>query len=112
MLKRDTITHDSESEPNYEYGKNTYLIDIDGTILTHHGAGFTYRDLQQQTPTPGTIEKLQKWFDEGHHIIITTARPESTRHFTEKQLEEHGVKYHRLIMDLTSGVRILINDKK
>jgi hypothetical protein len=59
---------------------------------------------------PGAVEKTTKWFKEGCHIILITARPESFRRITEKQLMNAGIMYHRLIMDLEDGPRILIND--
>jgi hypothetical protein len=41
-----------------------------------------------------------------------TGRRESTRKDTERQLSESGIIYDHLIMGISSGVRILINDKK
>ena len=43
-------------------------------------------------------------------IIMTTARPESSRKITEEQLERVGLKYDKLIMGLPHAKRIVIND--
>ena len=59
---------------------------------------------------PGTLEKLWAWDARGHKIILTTARKESLRARTERELEELGIIYDQLIMGLTSGPRYLIND--
>ncbi len=61
---------------------------------------------------PGVIAKLREWHEAGHQIILTTARPESLRRRTREQLESVGIKYDRLIMDITAGERWLINDTK
>ena len=88
--------------------KNTIFCDIDGTI-------FEYRKFEtfRRSPavlTPGSFEKLNGWFDEGHMIILTTARPESMRDHTIRELQKAGVPYHKLIMGIRFGDRLLIND--
>ena len=57
------------------------------------------------------VKKFNEWDSKGHKIILVTARKESARHFTEKQLNEIGLPWDLLIMGMTSGTRILINDK-
>lgn len=89
----------------------TILIDIDGTILYHK------RDLYRMTTEepivlPNVIERFLQWRKEGCHIILTTARTEGCRHITEKQLAKVGIFYDNLVMGLTSGPRVLINDTK
>ena len=91
-----------------EYPK-TFFIDIDGTLLYHHPdfAKILEDDLP---PLPDAAEKIGKWHCQGHTIIITTARTESMRARTIKQLDNAGIVYDQLVMGLTSGVRVLIND--
>jgi phosphatidate phosphatase PAH1 len=89
----------------------TILIDIDGTILCHKG------DLYRMTTEdpivlPHVIERFLQWRREGCHIVLTTARTEGCRHITEKQLSDVGIFYDNLVMGLTSGPRVLINDTK
>ncbi|MDB4335940.1 HAD hydrolase family protein [bacterium] len=86
----------------------TIFCDIDGTI-------FKYRKFEtyESTPpelTPGSLEKLQEIDKAGHMIILTTARPESLRDHTIKELQGASVPYSRLIMGLERGPRYLIND--
>ena len=59
------------------------------------------------------VEKiLDEMEKEGHHIILMTARPESLRQELESCLRHHGIFWHQLIMGVTSGMRIVINDMK
>ena len=88
--------------------KNTIFCDIDGTL-------FKYRKFETyETSTPelldGVKEKLDQWHDEGHMVILTTARPEWLRAHTVKELNHHRLKYNRLIMEIERGPRFLIND--
>ena len=43
--------------------------------------------------------------------MLTTARKPSARAITEQQLATLGIAYDQLIMGVTSGNRVLINDK-
>ena len=88
----------------------TIFCDIDGTIINH---AHKFSDLveNQQTSLIGVIEKFNEWDSIGHKIILCTARKESAREMTEKHLKDLGFCWDQLIMGLTSGTRILINDK-
>ena len=88
----------------------TIICDIDGTILKH---AHVFSELHE-TPAvlnPGVIDKLNYWDSIGHKIILMTARKESAREMTEKHLKSLGVMWDHLIMGVTSGRRVLINDK-
>ena len=73
------------------------LCDIDGTICD---------DIKNEEshlyPTAkiidGSLEQINKWFDEGNVITFFTAREDKDREITENWLKEHGFKYHGLIM--------------
>ena len=88
------------------------FLDIDGTIIKHHGGSSSSLPNQPLELLPGVKEKLDEWEVDGAQIIITTGRKESYRHFTEKQLFECGIAYDKLIMGLGRGERIVINDRK
>jgi hypothetical protein len=60
---------------------------------------------------PGVIEKINQWDSLGHTIIFVTARKESSREMTESHLKKLGLCWDHLIMGVTSGHRVLINDK-
>lgn len=98
---------------SYEFSiekPKTIFCDIDGTILEHV---HKYSDLSSKLPVvlKGVIDKFNQWDSYGHKIILVTARKESARKITEKQLTDLGICWDQLIMGVTSGVRILINDK-
>jgi len=79
-----------------------YLIDIDGTICD---------DIPNETPElfatakvyPDALERLNKWYDEGHIITFFTARRTVHRAITEYWLKANGFNYHGLIMDKPRG---------
>jgi|TARA_R110002167_G_scaffold50649_5_gene147393 uncharacterized HAD superfamily protein len=88
--------------------KKTYFVDIDGTI-------FVYRKFEDYTNIPAvaiksTKQYLQKVRDEGHMIILTTARPDYLRTHTIYELGKNNIPYNRLIMGIERGPRYLIND--
>ena len=79
-----------------------YLIDIDGTICD---------DIPNEQPErmafakvyPEALETLNRWYDQGHIITFFTSRLEEHRSITEKWLNDHGFKYHGLLMDKPRG---------
>jgi ribonucleotide monophosphatase NagD (HAD superfamily) len=88
--------------------KNTIFCDIDGTI-------FKYRKFEDYTSTPAepihsTIEYLKQQKEEGHMIILTTARPDSLLEHTIWELEKNFVPYNSIITGIERGPRYLIND--
>lgn len=88
--------------------KNTYFCDIDGTILKYRQ--FETYETSKAEPIQSTIDYLNKASEEGHMIILTTARPEYLRDHTVVELHENYVPYDRLIMGIERGPRYLIND--
>ena len=91
--------------------RKTIFIDIDGTLLEHPGELSDIYTANQEK-LPGVTEKLDKWNFDEEYIIIVTARPESLRNVTIRQLEERGIFYHQLIMGLPHCTRYVINDAK
>ena len=71
-------------------------IDIDNTILTQ-SKNCNYKKAK---PIIKNIEKANKLYDEGHHIVYWTARGsvsgEDWTELTKSQFEKYGVKYHEL----------------
>jgi hypothetical protein len=90
---------------------HTYFIDLDGTLLRHHGSG-AVKQWQTCDVLPGVLE----WFDarekEGAFIVLTTARKESCRPRLEADLRAAGIFWDVLLMGLPHGPRTLINDIK
>lgn len=93
----------------------TYFIDVDGTIVGYK----TWDELREfenlplenvnEVLLPGVKKFWEKILPEDK-IIITTARYESHRMFTEKIFRDNGLRFDMLIMNLPNGPRILIND--
>lgn len=88
----------------------TIFCDIDGTILKHIHR-FSDITLDSQPVLQDVIKKFNEWDSQCHKIIICTARKESAREITERQLKNIGIAWDQLIMGCSNGERILINDK-
>lgn len=91
----------------------TYFIDIDGTIVPN----LTMEDLEKYSKVDNYIQELlpgvKKFFSSLHKydvVIFTTARGSEFKNMTERTLKHNNIKYHKLIMDLPTGQRFLIND--
>ena len=59
----------------------------------------------------GVLKKINEWDSQGHKIVLCTARKESARKMTEEHLNSLGLCWDILLMGMTSGKRVLINDK-
>ena len=55
---------------------------------------------------------MNEWCSKEYKIILTTARRESLRKTTELQLFLVGIPYDQLVMGLSKGNRIVINDRR
>ena len=91
--------------------KKTLFIDIDGTLVKHQG-NLSKMITNEMEVLPSTIEKLNEWNEAGHCIILTTGRKETLRKITEEGLLKNGIFYDQLVMGLTRGERVVINDIK
>jgi len=86
----------------------TIFSDIDGTLV--HQVNFEDLDPFKSVALPGVVDKMVKWFKEGNHIVLTTARPESLRHETIQEMDILGIPFHQLVMGIGRAERILINN--
>jgi hypothetical protein len=86
----------------------TLFVDIDGTIVKYR----KFSELNESTPTPiqDVIDFVNGHFDSGAVIIITTARPDLYREFTENELNTLGINYHQIVMNCGRGTRVVLND--
>ena len=92
----------------------TWFIDIDGTILRHRNnqdieISSHLRDDGEEL-LPGVLDFFKQIADQ--HIILTTARLSRHAEHTEKALDRLGVPWYKIIYNLGSGERVLINDIK
>ncbi len=88
--------------------KNTYFVDIDGTIIK-------YRKFETYQETKAEVIESTKQYlidrkEEGHMIVLTTARPDWLYEHTVNELKVNDVPFDRLIMGIERGPRYLIND--
>ena len=95
----------------------TYIFDIDGTICYNKGTSY-----EMAEPYPDRIKKVNDLYDQGNKIVFLTARgmgrsDNSTAYaysafekLTKKQLDEWGVKYHRLFLGKPAG-DVYVDDK-
>ncbi len=97
--------------PELPKTKINYLVDIDGTIC---------EDIPNEQPErmltaaiiPGTLEKVNAMYDEGHIVTFFTSRTEAHRANTEAWLAKHGFKYHGILFGKPRGGNyIMIDDK-
>ena len=96
-----------------------YVFDIDGTVCTNTEGKNDYRDSK---PLVDRIEIVNNLYDEGNNIVFLTARGmgrndndvkkayDQFYEFTAKQLDEWGVKYHKLFLGKPAG-DIYVDDK-
>ena len=91
-------------EQNYK----TIFSDIDGTLIEQ--VRFEQLDPNVANVLPGVREKMNEWYEAGHYIVLTTARPENLREITKQQMEVAGIRYHQLVMGIGREERILINN--
>lgn len=82
---------------------STFVFDLDGTICSQEKSG----EYHLAKPIVPMIEKVNKLFDEGHEILIFTARGMRTYgtralavqalgEMTANWLDDNGVRYTRL----------------
>ena len=89
----------------------TIFCDIDGTLCVHH-EDIVRQHSEDLQLLPETIEVLKQWEKSGHRVILVTGRKESHRAQLEQQLRNVGIFWDDLIMGLSNGPRVIINDVK
>lgn len=86
-----------------------YCFDIDDTLLKYHG------DYTLSTPIQSRIDRVNRLYEDGHRIILMTARGKSSgkdySDLTKQQMQEFGIKHHELIMNQKPNADLFIDDK-
>lgn len=75
------------------------IIDLDGTICTEEK---TYSRALAK-PLPGAVEKLNQLYEQGHTLIIYSARTWMEYEMTADWLAKHGFRYHQLVLGKPVG---------
>ena len=76
--------------------QKTIFSDIDGTLV--YQVQFENIDPFTSKALPGAVEYLTKMYKQGHHIVLTTARPETLRDTTIQEMDLLGIPFHQLVM--------------
>jgi hypothetical protein len=86
-----------------------YCFDIDGTLCSN-----TNGDYLNAVPDPQVIALVRQLVDEGHEVLLYTARGSTTgidwREATERQLREWGIRHHGLFMGKPTA-DVYVDDK-
>ncbi|AFL82196.1 hypothetical protein Aeqsu_2745 [Aequorivita sublithincola DSM 14238] len=101
-MLHDKVEKGEHVSPILSEGIKNYLIDIDGTI-TEDIPNEEPERMATCAPFPDALKTLNKWYDEGHIICFFTSRTEAHREVTEAWLDEHGFKYHSMLMGKPRG---------
>ena len=95
----------------------TICFDIDGTICNN-----TWGEYEKAKPINKAVKKINEMYNKNFYIILFSARFTGKNNenlgkinkkgfdFTKKQLNEWGVKYHKLILGKPT-YDILVDDK-
>lgn len=103
-IKLNSITDESGhlASPILSGNVKNYLIDIDGTI-TDDVPNEEPERMATVLPYLDAKEILNKWYAEGHIITFFTSRTDEHREVTEAWLNQHGFKYHGLLLNKPRG---------
>lgn len=87
-----------------------YCFDLDGTLCTN-----TNGDYNLAQPFQDRISDVRKLYEQGHTILIETARGSTTgidwTQLTTQQLEEWKCPYHKLRVGIKLHADFYIDDK-
>ena len=87
-----------------------YCFDLDGTLCNTEGNNYS-----ESTPKKDRIAVVNKLYDQGHTILIDTARGSVSGKnyffFTLNQLKSWGLKFHTLRTGTKIGADVFIDDK-
>lgn len=87
---------------------HTYFFDIDGTLIKYRV--FDNIKILEPEPIQSSIDVLNAQYENGNHIVITSARPQELMEFTKEELNKLGIKYHQIVLGIGRGVRFVVND--
>ncbi|MBK8720717.1 MAG: phosphoheptose isomerase [Saprospiraceae bacterium] len=101
-LKEAFDDNGNRLSPVLNEGKKNYLIDIDGTICDDIPNEEPER-MVTVVPYPDALRIINKWYDEGHHIVFFTSRTDVHKDITNEWLVRNGFKYHGLLLNKPRG---------
>jgi hypothetical protein len=87
-----------------------YCFDLDGTLCSNTSGKYL-----EAIPFEKAIKEVNRLYEEGHTIIIDTARGGTSkidwRDATENQLAAWGLKYHQLKVGQKIHADVFVDDK-
>ena len=101
-LKKTKNEQGEEISPMLPDDVKNFLIDIDGTI-TDDVPNEEPERMVTCEPFPDALQTLNGWYEQGHVITFFTSRTEDHREVTISWLDQHGFKYHGLLMGKPRG---------
>ena len=84
-----------------------YVFDLDGTLCETPDGGV----YGKATPRRERIDVVQELWEEGHTIVVSTARGPMWEDFTKRQLEAWGVPFHVLSVGAKPYGDFYVDDK-
>jgi predicted kinase len=98
---KDYVPHETLWVPNFNPANGSaFIFDIDGTLAlnTEERSPYDYSRVNEDEPNNPVVIMQEVIRDYGYDTIICSGRPEKSRKDTEKWLEDHGIRYHKLFM--------------
>jgi len=97
----------------------TWFIDIDGTVVKHLGNDYLDEAIEKngdssylcEEPIQDSVSFLSS-ISPSDIVVLTTARDSRHAPHTIKMLKYYNIRYDKIMFDLKSGPRYLINDIK
>jgi hypothetical protein len=90
--------------------KKVYCFDLDNTLCYTEGSNYA-----ESKPIESRIKRVNELYDEGHTIIIETARGNHSGknwwYLTNDQLKSWGLKYHTLRTGIKWNADIFVDDR-
>ena len=104
--------------------ENTFIIDIDGTLCNAYQLEDGSFDYQNAEPVWPVIDRVNQMYNEGHTIILSTARgmrtyegnikkiKEKVLPILEEWLKSYGVLYHKIEIGKSWGPNPIYVDNR
>ncbi len=84
-----------------------WILDVDGTLVKHNG----YKIDGHDTLLDGVKEFFEK-ISAKDKVVLVTARQEKYLRALKEFLKKNNIRYDYLLVDMPTGERILVNDRK
>ena len=89
----------------------TYFVDLDGVLMEHNESVHGSSDWKPDKKIETNVNVINEHFRNAK-IILVTARPRALEPKLREILFEMKILFDELIMGITGGVRLLVNDRK